>query len=291
MRNSRVWAVSTVVAVLTAVSAFAGQLAPPPAPSELVRQAVENEMAAAKQGPNYMFRERRQTLHTLQTKLMVQTEDCMAGILVAVDDRPLRPDERKADDERVERFLKNPEELRKKKKQESEDQERVHRIISALPLAFLYQYDGTGIGKSGVGRVGHELVRLQFRPNPTYAPPSRVEQVLTGMTGFMLIDPEVRRLASIDGTLTKEVGFGWGILGHLDRGGHFLVEQADVDNGHWDITRMELSFTGKVLLFKSIDFKTEQTYSNFHPVPSGLTFAQGLELLRKQESALADNRP
>ena len=34
------------------------------------------------------------------------------------------------------------------------------------------------------------------------------------------------------------MGFGWGFLGHLDRGGHFLVEQGEVVNGHWEVTRM-----------------------------------------------------
>jgi hypothetical protein len=290
MRKDRIWRVVAAVLALAVVPCFRGQQAPAVAPIELVRQAVKNEMNSASESPKYMFRERRQSPHALQTKLIVETRDCLAAVLVAVDDRPLRPDERKADDERLERFLKNPEELRKKQKQENDDQERVRRIIAALPEAFLYQSAGTGTGQAGVGRVGRELVRLKFSPNPRYEPPSRVEQVLTGMSGFMLLDPEAQRLAEIDGTLTKEVSFGWGILGHLDRGGHFLVDQADIDNGHWDITRMDLAFTGKVLFFKSIAFKAQQTYSDFHRVPSGLSFAEGLDLLRKQEGTLAENR-
>jgi len=114
--------------------------------------------------------------------------------------------------------------------------------------------------------------------------------VLTGMQGYILIDTNRHRIAKIDGTLSQEVRFGWGVLGHLDRGGHFLVEQAEVIKGDWEITRMSLSFTGKVLLFKSLNFKSDEVFTNFRSVPSNLNFVQGVELLRKQEAELAENR-
>ncbi|HZP18453.1 MAG TPA: hypothetical protein VFB00_10830, partial [Terriglobales bacterium] len=144
-------------------------------------------------------------------------------------------------------------------------------------------------GTESVGHPGDELVRLKFRPNPDYDPPSRVEQVLTGMQGHLLIDPKANRIAEIDATLQRDVGFGWGILGHLDRGGHFQVQQAAVDN-HWQLTRMDLAFTGKVLLFKKINIRSTDVFSGFRPVPSDLSFAQGVELLKKakaQEQAAA----
>jgi len=158
------------------------------------------------------------------------------------------------------------------------------RILKALPDAFFYEPDGTEAGTAVVGHPGDELVRLKFRPNPNYDPPTRTEQVLTGMQGYLLIDATEKRLAEINATLFREVGFGWGILGHLDRGGRFLVEQADVGGRNWEITHMELSFTGKILLLKKLSIQSTDTFSDFHPVPSDLTFAQGVELLKKQAS-------
>ena len=155
------------------------------------------------------------------------------------------------------------------------------RILKALPDAFLYEPDSTQSGTDSIGRVGHQLVRLRFRPNPDYDPPSRVEQVLTGMKGYLLVDVPEKRIAQINAILEKEVGFGWGILGHLDRGGRFLVQQADVGDRQWEITRMELSITGKILLVKKLNIQSNDTFSDFHPVPSDLTFAQGVELLMK----------
>jgi hypothetical protein len=180
----------------------------------------------------------------------------------------------------------NPEQLSRKHTQEQESAERTLRIVKALPDAFLFDYDGEQQGAADLGKEGARLVRLKFRPDPAYRPPSHVEDVLTGMQGFLLIDSAARRIARIDGTLFKEVGFGWGILGHLDKGGHFLVEQRDVGDGSWDVSRMSLSFTGKILLFKSIAIKSEEVFSDFRRVPATTTFAQGVEMLKAEQARL-----
>jgi len=265
----------------------------PPAltPSELVRRAVENEVRNNNQGPKYMCRQRKETPAGSQTKLMVETRDAMVGMVVANNDLPLDQEQRRAEYGRIERFVNDPAELEHKRRQEKESAVRVALILKALPDAFLYEYDGTETARPGVGKPGDPLLRLKFRPNPRYEPPSHVEQVLVGMQGVVLIDAQAERIARIDGTLFKDVGFGWGILGRLDRGGRFQVDQAEVSDNHWSIARMDLTFTGKMLLFKSINIKSTEIYSDFHPVPADLTFAQGIELLKQQQAAVAQNQP
>jgi hypothetical protein len=258
-------------------------------PSELVRRAVQNEIKNNNQGPKYMCRQRKETLTGSQIKLMVETRDAMVGMVVANNDQPLNQEQRRAEYGRIERFLQQPSELEKKRAQEKENADRVNAILKALPDAFVYEYDGTESGRPGVGRPGEQLVRLKFRPNPRYDPPTHVEQVLVGMQGVVLVDPQDQHIARIDGTLFKDVGFGWGILGHLDRGGHFQVDQSEVGNNNWTIARMDLAFTGKMLLFKSLNIKSTEIYSDFHPVPADLTFAQGIDLLKKQQAAVAQN--
>ena len=281
-------AVLTALLLSLSIRARAAQTPTLP-PVELVRRTVYNEMDPGNDDAKYMFRDRKATGLNSQTKLVIETHDAMAGILVAINDKPLSAQQREEENARVDRFAKDPAELKKRQRQEREETDRVRRIMKALPDAFLYEYDGTEPGSPGMGKAGHSLTRLQFRPNPAYDPPSRVEQVLSGMAGSMLIDTHENRIAKIDGALQSEVSFGWGILGHLDRGGRFLVQQADAGDGHWEVSRMDLAFTGKILLFKSINITQTEVMSGFQPVPSNLTFAQGLELLRKQEALLAEN--
>jgi hypothetical protein len=281
------WAVA---AIWLSSLAHAGQTPAMP-PGDLVRATVQNEIkASATPTERHMFASLKETAHGSQTKLYCETKDAMAGMAIAYDGKPLTAQQRQAEETRLQQLMNDSAELAKKRQREKEDADRVTRIVRAMPDAFLYEYAGTEPGKPGLGREGDELIRLNFRPNPKYDPPSRVEQVLSGMQGELLIDANQRRIARIDGTLFKDVGFGWGILGHLDKGGHFLVEQGDVGDGTWDMRRMGLAFTGKILLFKHLDIKSTETYSDFRTVPANLTFAQGVDLLKKQEATLAENQ-
>jgi hypothetical protein len=253
------------------------------APVELVRRAVQNEIKTnTGPGTYFMFRDWKQTAHLQQTKLIVETREATAGIVVEQNGKALTLQQAQAEESRLEAYVRNPEELNKKRKQEKEDAEHTARIVKALPDAFIYESAGTQPGSQSVGRPGDQLVKLNFHPNPRYVPPTHVEQVLTGMSGYLLIDVEENHIAEIDGTLQKEVGFGWGILGHLDRGGRFLVQQADVGNDQWEVTRMELSFTGKILLVKRLSIRSTDVFSGFRAVPGDLSFAQGVKLLEKE---------
>ena len=262
-----------------------------PVAQELVRAAVANEVTAANDSSvKHMFRSWKKTPHGSQTRIYVETKDAMAGMTIASDDKPLSEEQVQAERGRLAGLVSNPELLRRKQRQEKEEAEHTLRIVKALPDALLFDYDGSLIGSPTLGSEGTQLVRLRFRPNPAYRPPSHVEDVLVGMKGVVLVDATSRRIAQIDGTLFKEVTFGWGILGHLDKGGHFLVEQREVGDGSWDISRMSLSFTGKILLFKSLTIKSEEVFSDFRRVPADTTFAQGVKMLEAEETRLAENQ-
>jgi len=260
-------------------------------PLDLVRKAVQNEINAANDDTaRFLFRGTKTTPKGSTTRLYVETKEATAGLVVAYNGKPLTPEQRQAEQARVQRFINHPEELKKKREQERESDERTMRIVRALPDAFLFEYAGEEQSSEGIGRVGDLLVKLKFRPNPRYQAPSRVEEVLTGMQGYVLVDAVRYRIASIDGTLFKTVGFGWGILGHLDRGGRFMVQQQEVGDNLWEISSMTLSFTGKILLFKNLSISSTEIFTGFKRVPSDLTFTQAVELLKKEESTVfADN--
>jgi hypothetical protein len=260
-------------------------------PQDLVRKAVQNEIRAANDDTaHFLFRGIKTTPRESTTRIYVETKDATAGLVIAYNGKPLTPEQRQDEEARIERFVNHPEQLKKKRDQEHENAEHTTRIMRALPEAFLFEYAGEEQGGTGIGRSGDPLVKLTFRPNPRYEPPSHVEEVLTGMQGFVLIDPVSHRLASIDGTLFKEVSFGWGIFGHLDRGGRFLVQQQEVGDNVWEISSMTLNFTGKILVFKNLSITSTETFSDFKQVPSDLTFAQALELLKKEEGSVTADK-
>jgi len=257
-------------------------------PVELVRAMVANEVGAANQDSmKHMWRDRKKTPQGSQTRIYVETRDGMVGMTVAYNDKPLSPQQLQDEEGRLAGLASNSEQLKRKQREQKEETDRTIRIVRALPEAFLFEHDGTEAGTPIVGGEGKRLIRLKFRPNPEYRPPSHVEDVLVGMAGVILIDPDSRRIAEIDGTLFREVSFGWGILGHLNKGGHFLVDQIGVGEGCWEVSRMALTFNGKILFFKNIAIKSDEIFSNFRRVPPDTTFAQGVEMLKAERARLA----
>ena len=277
-------AAGLLLLALALIASTSAAQSPTPNPAELVRRAVQNEVRTDA-NTHFMFKDERKTGHSSQTKLIVETREATAGMVIEQDGQPLTPQQQRAEDARLQDYIRNPEQLAWKRRQEKDNADRTLAIIKALPDAFVYEADGTTPGSSQVGKPGAMLVRLKFHPNPKYDPPSREQQVLTGMYGHVLLDPNANRIAEIEATLERQVAFGWGILGHLDRGGHFLVQQAEVSSQQWDLTRMDLAFTGKILLFKSLTVQSSDVFSDFCPVPPDISFTQGVEMLHKELAA------
>jgi hypothetical protein len=50
---------------------------------------------------------------------------------------------------------------------------------------------------------------------------------------------------------------------------------------------MSLKFTGRLLLFKSIHEVWDEVFSDFRRVPTDLTFARGVEMLKAERAKLA----
>lgn len=271
-------------AVVSLSAAEMPQKQTPTQPSELVHETIANEMAHPKTARFYIWMDRIEKPSGSQTKQMVETPDGIIARLVAINDKPLTPEQRKADDDRINRLL-DPAKMREKTKQQKKDEQHSQRLLRALPDAFNYTYAG-----SEKTPQGHEIVTLDFSPNPNFEPPDHETRVYKGMKGQVWIDTNVMRLAKIDGTLFRDVDFGWGILGRLYKGGRFVVEQADVGDGHWDTTRLNLKFDGKIMIVKPLHIEETETEWDFHPVPK-MNVREALEMLRKSGDRLASALP
>ena len=291
------FALSAILMALAAATGLSAQdtkpdAKPPERPAvELVREAVANEVTAANSNLLHMFRSYKKTPKGSQTRLYVETKDAVAAMMIATDDQPLTAEQQQAELGHLSWLVGSPEQLRKKHAREKEDDERSVRILKALPDAFLYEYAGSETGTQGMGAPGDPLVKLNFKPNPAYSPPSRIEQALEGMQGELLIDTKTKRLAKITATLFREIAFGWGIIGHLDKGGHFLVKQGDLGlgDGSWGISEINLDITGRILLLKSLKVSSDEILSDYRKMPNNLTFAQGVEILKAEQAKLAHN--
>ena len=248
-------------------------------PRELVRRAVANEIRDSDGHQGVLFTYKTKDIKPKQTvvKQIVETPDGTLGRILSVNGKPLTAEENQKEDQRINRLL-DPNEMRKKRKSQQEDAERTMKMVKALPDAFVYQQVGTETAPNG-----HKLVNLKFTPDPNFSPPNRETLVYQGMSGDMVIDATAMRLAKIDGTLFRDVTIGWGILGRLDKGGQFFVEQNEVYNGHWNTTKMILHFNGKALIFKNIRIDETETTWDYKPVEK-MSVQQAVNFLKSEQA-------
>lgn len=277
----------TVAALLLlACSAAAQTVAPPPAETaqELVRKVIAKELVEEEKPGRYIFRLRRESPEGSWARDLIDTRDGLVARVVAINDKPPNSEDRAKDDQRLEKLLRDPGEQRKRKERQQKDEEETRSLIRALPDAFLCDYDGSEPGPHG------DLVRMKLRRNPKFEPPSRETIIYKGMEGTMVVEPRDLRVVRIDATLVEDATLGWGFLARLYKGGRFTLEQSLLPDGNWETTRMTLDFTGKAFLFKTIRIKQKQSITDFRPAPTGLSLAQGIELLKKQDAPAGEKK-
>jgi len=265
-----------VLALAGAISSYAQETAISASAHELVQRAVQNELRASESNTHYMYLVRKQTPTGSSLKQVAETKDGEVSYLLKMNDQPLTAEQRSIEDDKMQKLLNNPDEQRRRLKEQKEDQKRATTLVRVLPDAFVYEFDKPDAGDPP------GTVKLKFRPNPGYNPPDRETQVLKGMAGTMCLDTKANRMKRLDGILIDDVNFGWGIFGKLHKGGHFEIQERDVGDGHWDVTYRNLDFSGKVLLFKKLRINEKSEMSEFHKIPDNLSFTQGFDLLRKE---------
>jgi hypothetical protein len=239
---------------------------------ELVGAVVVNELTDREQLRKWICTIEKHTGKQSLTELQVETKDGPLFRLVAIDGAELSPDQRKQDDARIARLIKDPRPLQKLKQAQEDDEIRLQKLMTLMPQAFVYDYDG----------VEGNLVRIKFRPNPAYVPPTYEARVIHSLAGTILIDSEHKRLAKVAGQLTNRVDFGFGLLGRIDNG---TVEIARMQVGPllWKTAFINIHFSGRLALFKTISKDQYERRSDFHTVSAGLSLSDANTLLISRE--------
>ena len=244
-------------------------------PRQLVQEMVANELKAAKDDQSHwMYQSRDDQSEGRQTRGVVETKEGVIYRVIAIQGRPLTDEEQRQEDQRIQRLLQSPGELRRQQRARDEDAKKAKDMLQMLPTAFIY----TLVAQD------ETTFRLSFKPNPDFDPPTRETKVLHNMEGTMVIDRRQKRLKKLSGHLANDVEFGGGFFGHLKKGGTFSVEQADVGEGHWEAVLTDVQITGRALFFKTIKEQQHEVCSNFHRVPDNLSLSQGAELLTNNSS-------
>jgi len=243
---------------------------------------IEHELTALHQDhSHWRYHYHREDEKNNYDRDVIETPEGSLGRTLLMFGKPLTPEQRQKDEDRMRKLVSDPEERAQRAKREKEDDDKVEKMLRSIPQAFIFKYEGEENG----------LLRLSFVPNPKWDAPSFELRIFKSLKGNLWADLNSNRLAGIDGTLFEDVNFGWGILGRLYKGGTFKVIQRDVGEGHWTVVSEEVNMNGRAVMFKTISRKQAEIFADFRRVPDSITMAQAYEMLQKPaEPASANNQ-
>jgi hypothetical protein len=235
---------------------------------ELVTAVVANELSDREQLRKWICMIEKHAGKQTLSEVQVETKDGPLFRLLAIDGAALSPDQQRQDDARIDRLVKDPRPLLKLKQAEDEDEAKLQKLMKLLPQVFVYEYDG----------IEEDLVRIKFRPKPDYVPATYEARVIHSLAGTVLIDSEHKRLAKLAGQLMNRVDFGYGLLGRIDSG---TVElgRVEVAPQQWKTAFINIRFSGRAVIFKSISKEQYERRSDFRTVSGELNLAEAKDML------------
>ena len=242
-------------------------------PNDLVRATIANELRTQPASESrWMYRVERKEPGKTTEREVIESDHGSIERLVSVDGHPLSANQELEETTRIQSLIKNVSEQRRVEQTRKKEAQQCEELFKLIPEAFIFTYAG----------AERNLVKLNYQPNPGFQPPTREARVFHELTGEMWIDATQRRLVRLRGQLRADVKFAGGLLGYLQKGGHFDVEQQELSSGRWELTSLDVDMQGKALLFKTIAIQQKERRTNFRTVPASLSLADAAEMLTKQ---------
>ena len=231
-------------------------------PRDLVRQAVQTELAASRDDHSHWLYFEIDRQPSKAVKQWVAESG--AGSLDRVLERNGQTVSESQQRQEMNDFIHDSQEQAKRRKSGQHDDEQAAEMLRILPDAFVW---------TDSGRKGGDTV-LHFRPDPQFHPPDLEARVFAAMEGDMAIDSEQHRIVSLKGQLIHDVKIGYGLLGELKAGGTFDVERRELSAHVWGITETHVHILGHALIFKTISEEEDDVKTHFQQIAANTTLQQ-----------------
>jgi hypothetical protein len=254
--------------LLCAASTLRAQ-SPTQSAHDLVKDVVYNELQERRQISLWQYRVDKRVGNQNTVEQEVETVAGSVSRVLARQGKPLDAGAQKKETDRLNNLLRNPSEQARMKQEHEAEEQRLERLMGAMPDAFVYTYDGTDDGN----------LRLSFQPNPAYNPPTYETRVYHALSGQIWIQPQQKRLVKIDAHILNEIDFGYGLFGRIEKGGRFQIVREPVAENRWKTTMLNVHISGRVVFFKSINRDQDTKRSAFTPMPSNTSVKDAVTLL------------
>lgn len=237
---------------------------------DLVRDTIYNELHDREHDSHWEYRSECISAAEKRVREQVETDQGPIFRLLAEDGSPLNASQQQREDARLAAYLRSPGQIARVEREHEEDEARLAGVMALLPQAFLFDYQGAPQG---------DQVRIAFRPDPAFVPTGYEARIVHALTGTLLVDARLKRMVEMHAIVAERVDLGYGLLGHVDKGGTFSIHRRQVSAEHWKTDLVDVHVEGKILMLKTVSKDQKEARSDFRPVPRGTTLAEARDML------------
>lgn len=180
--------------------------------------------------------------------------------LVAKDGRPLKEDEAKKEQQRVEKLLRELQDDEKKrterearKKDDDDDELTISQILRVCQL----------VNPRRERFRGQEVVVVDFEPRPGEKAKSRAESWVQKVSGNIWIDEHAKEIVRADVRVNDAIKMAGGLVLSLQKGATFAFEQELVNGEVWLPSSAEINASARVLLVKGFKINQRMRFSDY----------------------------
>jgi hypothetical protein len=231
-------------------------------PTEIIQRSAEVNRRDWDAAPGYDYFQRERDGEKIKTFQEVMLAGSRYERLVAVDDKPLSPEDETKEQHRFEKAIaqrqqESPSEREQRVGQYQEEINRDHVLMGELVKAL----DFTLSGKEMLG--SREVYVLKGTPRADYRPPNKQARALTGMQGTLWIDAANFHWVKAEAEVVRPVWI-YGFIARIEPGTRFELDQAPIAEGLWMPTHFLMDAKAKVLLLFPHYERDDITYFSYH---------------------------
>lgn len=250
---------------------------PPAPPLSLIQDVAKNELLALHHTNSYLrYRMRTVNEKGEQVRDVVESRDGTVARLILKDGKPLTAEQDHGEQQRLNDMIASPSSYARHVKNGDSEKKIADNLVPLMPVAMLYSYV-PGQPQTDHSNGAQEIV-LDYKPNPKFVPPNTEAEALTGLTGRIWIDAKTHCLIRMEGTISRAVNFGWGMLAHIYPGGSLVLDQTNAGGDRWIFTHFSMRLSVRALMVKTMNVHSQIEASEFQTLPP-MSYQDAIHLL------------
>ena len=218
-----------------------------------------------------------------RTREVIESAQGNVARLIQRDGKPITAAEDAEERSRLNQILASPDDFLKHVQHEGAARSYAMELIKLLPDAGLYTYTP---GQPQPPGSSSPQVVIDFRPNPSFHPPTMMSELLTGLKGRVWIDARTGTMTRIEGDVLRPVNFGWGIVARVYPGGHIEFEQTLVDGKRWAFSHLNEHITVREVMVHTVSENTKMSAWDFRLLPAPMSVQDAVRTLLSEHIPL-----